>query len=116
MPLTTIRKGERDDSAEEYAFIKADKTNRASLPVTTVLKASLESNYVAWRSPLWTLLGSVYGTTACIFKLKCFIQESQLFEFETVRSCLSLKKKISGIFLSWYSFIRKVGIPVCPGF
>lgn len=74
VPLTTIRKREKDDSAEEYAFIKADKTNRASFSVTMVLKASLESNYVAWRSPLWTLLGSVYGTTACIFKLKCFIK------------------------------------------
>lgn len=48
-----------------------------------VLRASLGSNYVAWRSPLWTLLGSEYGTTACIFKLKCLIYRV---------SCLNLRQ------------------------
>lgn len=58
MPLTTIRKREREAILpEEMPFIKADKTNRASFPVVMVLKASLIM--LVGFIPLWALLDSI---------------------------------------------------------
>lgn len=69
MPLATIRKRERDDALpENMPFIKADKTNRTSFSICNGVKS--KSNYVAWGRHLWTLLGSMHGTSVCIFKLK----------------------------------------------
>lgn len=69
MPLATVRKRERDDTLpENMPFIKADKTNRASFPFAMVLKASLIT--LLGGRHLWTLLGSMYGSSVYIFKLK----------------------------------------------
>lgn len=58
MPLTTVRKREREAILpEEMPFIKADKTNRASFPVVMVLKASLIM--LVGFIPLWALLDSI---------------------------------------------------------
>lgn len=58
MPLTTIRKREREVFLpEEMPFIKADKTNTASFPVVMVLKASLIM--LVGFIPFWALLDSI---------------------------------------------------------
>lgn len=66
MPLTTIRKREREAILpEEMPFIKADKTNRASFPVVMVLKARLIM--LVGFIPLWPLLDSIYAMEKFIF-------------------------------------------------
>lgn len=66
MPLTTIRKREREAILpEEMPFIKADKTNRASFAVVMVLKASLI--ILVGFIPLWALLDSIYGREEFLF-------------------------------------------------
>lgn len=65
MPLTTIRKREREAILpEEMPFIKADKTNRESFPVVMVLKARL---IMLVGFPLQPLLDSIYGMEKFIF-------------------------------------------------
>lgn len=65
MPLTTIRKREREAILpEEMPFIKADKTNRESFPVVMVLKARL---IMLVGFPLRPLLDSIYGMEKFIF-------------------------------------------------
>lgn len=69
MPLTTIRKREREAILpEEMPFIKADKTNRESFPVVMVLKARLIM--LVGFIPLRPLLNSIYGMEKFIF-LNC---------------------------------------------
>lgn len=66
MPLTTIRKREREAILPgEMSFIRADKTNRASFAVVMVLKASLI--ILVGFIPLWALLDSIYGREEFLF-------------------------------------------------
>lgn len=72
MPLTTIREREREAILpEEMPFIKADKTNRASLPVVMVLKASLIM--LVGFIPFWALLDILYEIEEFIFLNFCTV-------------------------------------------